>query len=186
MLPRVVILPGNGCGEVKDANWYGWMETELSKSGMFSEVVLENMPDPVEAKESIWIPFIKDELQVDSNTIVIGHSSGAVAAMRLLESCTLLGCILVSACHTDLGDANERASGYYARPWLWDSISANAKWILQYHSSDDPFIPKKEADHVAAQLKSEYYCYTNRSHFFRSQDVDDIIDALRSKLARVC
>ena len=31
------------------------------------------------------------------------------AAMRLLEKTPLLGAVLVSACHTDLGDAGERA-----------------------------------------------------------------------------
>ena len=41
--------------------------------------------------------------------MLVGHSSGAVAAMRLLEKTPLLGAVLVSACHTDLGDAGERA-----------------------------------------------------------------------------
>ena len=45
----------------------------------------------------------------DANTVLVGHSSGAVAAMRLLEKTPLLGAVLVSACHTDLGDAGERA-----------------------------------------------------------------------------
>jgi hypothetical protein len=45
------------------------------------------MPDPYEAKEIYWIPFIKDKLGYDKNVkkYVIGHSSGAVAIMRLLE-----------------------------------------------------------------------------------------------------
>jgi hypothetical protein len=40
------------------------------------------MPDPMEAKESIWIPFLK-EIGVDEHTLIIGHSSGAVCGMRL-------------------------------------------------------------------------------------------------------
>ena len=71
------------------------------------------MPDPIEAKSSVWLPFIKDELEVDEYTLVIGHSSGAVAAMRLLETTKLLGLILISACHTDLGKPSEASSGYY-------------------------------------------------------------------------
>ena len=93
------------------------------------------MPDPFEAKESIWLPFIREELLVNEETIVIGHSSGAEAAMRLLENTKVKGCILVSACHTDLGIESERIAGYYSRPWLWNAIKTNAGsniflWIL--------------------------------------------------------
>jgi hypothetical protein len=42
--------------------------------------------------------------------------------MRLLEENEILGVILVATCHTDLGDANERASGYFSDPWKWDQI----------------------------------------------------------------
>ena len=52
----------------------------------------------------------------DANTVLVGHSSGAVAAMRLLEKTPLLGAVLVSACHTDLGDAGERACAPHALP----------------------------------------------------------------------
>jgi predicted alpha/beta hydrolase family esterase len=181
MAVRVIILPGNGCTPVEDCNWYGWMQDTLQKSGVFSEVVLRDMPDPYEAKEEIWMPFIKDELKVDEHTIVIGHSSGAVAAMRLLEHTRVLGCVLVSTCHTDLGCESERISNYYSRPWQWEKIKANASWILQYHSVDDHLIPIEEADFVASNIDSTYTRFQNRSHFFRSRDVEDVSVAIIDK-----
>jgi predicted alpha/beta hydrolase family esterase len=75
------------------------------------------MPDPYAARESQWVPFILNTLKIDDKTILIGHSSGCEAIMRLLEKDKVLGVILVAACHTDLGDENERASEYYNRPW---------------------------------------------------------------------
>jgi len=63
----------------------------------------QNMPDPVYAREHIWHKFIRESLRCDEHTIIIGHSSGAEAAMRLLETDKLRGVVLVSACHTDLG-----------------------------------------------------------------------------------
>ena len=189
---RVIIIPGNGCTDVRSSNWYGWMEQELLKSDIFCEVILEAMPDPYEAKRSIWLPFVRSFMKDDSeNTIVIGHSSGAVAAMRLLEETPLLGCVLVSACHTDLGEASERISGYYPgfndidcpNEWEWEKIRSNAGWILQFHSSDDPFIPRTEADHVAAQLSSEYTCFEDKSHFFTPDDIKPVWEALGRKLA---
>ena len=69
------------------------------------------------------MPFLQRQCACDAGTIVIGHSSGAVACMRLLESTRLWGAVLVSACHTDLGDAGERAAGYYSRPWQVSRIA---------------------------------------------------------------
>ena len=44
----------------------------------------------------IWLPDL-EELGADERTILIGHSSGAVAAMRYAESHRVLGSILVYA-----------------------------------------------------------------------------------------
>ena len=87
------------------------MSNKLTETGLFSEVVLTNMPDPYEAKEKIWLPFLLGRCDADASTILIGHSSGAEATMRLLENNKLLGAVLVSACHTDLGAPSEAISG---------------------------------------------------------------------------
>ena len=115
---RIVIVPGMGCTPVRDCNWYAWLQEELEKipSGRFN-VILEDMPDPHAARESYWVPFIRNTLKIDEKTILIGHSSGCEAIMRLIETDKDIVVILAAACHTDLGDANERASEYYNRPW---------------------------------------------------------------------
>ena len=109
---------------------------------------------------------MRETLKVGADTVVVGHSSGAVAAMRLAEETPVAALVLVSACHTDLGDPGERAAGYYARPWRWDAIKANCGRIVQFHSDNDPFIPDSEARHVAENLQSEYSELPGRSHFF--------------------
>lgn len=181
---KVIIVPGNGCTPVLSSSWYGWLKSELENSRVLAnkitEVRLENMPDPSVARETIWIPFILRDLGADEDSIVVGHSSGAVAAMRLLEENKLKGAILVSACHTDLGEENERASGYYSRPWEWDKIKQNAEFIAQYHSTDDPFIPISEARHVHENLDTEYFEFNDRSHFF--EPFPEIVEYLEGKI----
>jgi predicted alpha/beta hydrolase family esterase len=115
---RIVIIPGMGCFPVRDCNWYAWLQDQLEQdpTGRF-DVILEDMPDPYAARESRWIPFILNTLKIDDKTILIGHSSGCQAIMRLIEKYKVRGVILVAACHTDLGDEDERASEYYNRPW---------------------------------------------------------------------
>ena len=64
----------------------------------------ENWPDPYICHQNKWIPYVRDELKADTNTVVVGHSTGALMAMRLLETTDIYGAILVATAHTDLGD----------------------------------------------------------------------------------
>ena len=85
---KLMIVPGNGCDDIKDGNWYYWLAKQLRKSFPQHEIICETMPDPYEAKEKYWIPFIKKHLTDDDGSLlyIVGHSSGSVAIMRLLES----------------------------------------------------------------------------------------------------
>eukprot|EP01126_Amoeba_proteus_P007232 TRINITY_DN1257_c0_g1_i2.p1 TRINITY_DN1257_c0_g1~~TRINITY_DN1257_c0_g1_i2.p1 ORF type:complete len:147 (+),score=18.67 TRINITY_DN1257_c0_g1_i2:104-544(+) len=85
---RVIILPGNGGSntDIRYANWYNWLAKEI-ESSYSVPVLLTNFPDPLYARENVWIPFVVDYLGADENTILVGHSSGAVCCLRILERC---------------------------------------------------------------------------------------------------
>ncbi len=102
--------------------------------------------------------------------------------MRYAQSHRLLGSVLVGVCHTDLGDAFEAASGYYAAEWDWQRIRDHQQWIAIYHSTDDPNIPIAEARFVAKQLKCSYFEYTDRGHFVKTRQFPEIVDLIRRKL----
>lgn len=107
--------------------------------------------------------------------------------MRFLEDHSVYGLILVSACHTDLGMASERISNYYpgddgSNPWKWDEIKKHAKWIVQFHSTDDGFIPIEEARVVAEKLGSEYFEQDDRGHYLE-QTFPDLLELIRKKSA---
>ena len=168
---QVVIVPGNGGGgSIWDSNWYGWLADELKKRGV--AVSLRNMPDPHYARESRWLPFITEELAGGAanlpRTVVVGHSSGAAAAMRLAEQQRLAGMVLVAAYTSDLGDDTERKSGYFARPWQWAKQRENCGFLVQFASTDDPFLPIEEQRKVRDGLSPavEYLEFDGRSHFF--------------------
>lgn len=92
---KVAIIPGNGAGDIFHANWYGWAHKQINKMENVS-CDLRNMPDPITARESIWIPFMREQMECDEDTVIIGHSSGAEAAMRFAEKYKVKGIILVS------------------------------------------------------------------------------------------
>lgn len=161
-MAKVIFIPGNG-GSTTHDNWFPNVQSALEQHGF--EVIAAEFPDSQLARKSYWIPFLLNELKVDHNTILIGHSSGAVAAMRLAEKHQLLGTILVGACYTDLGIEMEKVSGYYNRPWNWEAIRNNQQWIALFASQDDPWIPIEEPRHIHAKLNCEYHEYTNQGHF---------------------
>ncbi|XP_053783106.1 serine hydrolase RBBP9 isoform X2 [Desmodus rotundus] len=139
------------------------------------QCLAKNMPDPIIAREIIWLPFMETELHCDERTIIIGHSSGAIAAMRYAETHRVYAIVLVSAYTSDLGDENERASGYFSRPWQWEKIKANCAHIVQFGSTDDPFLPWKEQQEVADRLEAKLYRFTDRGHF-QNTDFPELIN----------
>ncbi|XP_036403512.1 serine hydrolase RBBP9 [Megalops cyprinoides] len=163
-LCKAVIVPGNGAGDVEHCNWYGWAKTEINKMPDMI-CLLKNMPDPVTARESLWLPFMEKEMGCDEQTVIIGHSSGAAAAMRYAETHKVHSIVLVGAYTSDLGDKNERESGYFSRPWEWVKIRENCAHIVQFGSTDDPFLPWSEQQAVADGLQAQLHKYTDRGHF---------------------
>nr|XP_006638568.1 PREDICTED: putative hydrolase RBBP9 [Lepisosteus oculatus] len=175
---KAVIVPGNGAGDVEHCNWYGWVKKELNKIPDMS-CLLRNMPDPITARESVWLPFMEQELQCDQDTVIIGHSSGAAAAMRYAETHKVYALVLVGAYTSDLGDENEQESGYFNRPWLWEEIKANCRHIVQFGSADDPFLPWSEQQAVADGLGSQLHKYSDRGHF-QSLHFPELVSAILS------
>ena len=184
---RVVIVPGNGCAPIEDANWYCHLRDSLNALPTSATdlspaytAVAHTMPDPDEAYEATWLPYMREQLGVDADTILVGHSSGAEAAMRLCEETRVKGLLLVSACHTDLGLESEAVSGYYSREWRWERIKSNAGWIVQLHSTNDRLVPVAEGREVARQLGSEYIEHSNRGHFLK-RTMPEVVEILERK-----
>lgn len=183
---KIILIPGMGCTPVKQSNWYAWFANQVNQREIKTNVHcdLQNFPDPYKCRESIWLPHVMDKLMAGEqpqNVVVVGHSSGAACAMRLLERMgaqeqskqqqqPLAACILVAAAHTDLGDEDERMSGYFNRPWDFNSMASGASKIVLFHGTDDHLIPVKEARYIAEKLSFaqhfEYREMDGRSHFF--------------------
>lgn len=174
---KVIFIHGNG-GTTAQDTWIPEVSMALEDAGI--TVIAETFPDNVRARSSKWLPFIK-HLGADSNTILVGHSSGALAAMRYAESNQLLGSILIGAAHTDLGDVTEKASGYFDKTWNWAKIRTNQQWILQFGSTDDPYIPIDEQRYVRDNVKSEYHEFHDRGHFL-SDSFPELTNAILEKI----
>lgn len=178
---KAIMIHGNGGGKPTD-NWFPYLKSELLKTGI--QVVAPEFPDNILARESYWIPFLK-ELKADQNTILIGHSSGAVAALRFAEQNKILGSVLVGCNYTDLGIEREKQSGYFDRPWDWKKIKNHQQWIIQFASTDDPWIPIDEAHFIQQKLGTEYHEFHDQGHFggnYNKPTFPEALAAIKHKL----
>lgn len=172
MKPRFVFIHGNGTSHWSFA-WVPWLKTELEKLGF--ETFFETMPDSIIARSQYWLPFLKDHVKVGENDVIIGWSSGAVAAMRYAEDNKIYGSILVSPCYTDLGDDMEKQSGYYNAPWQWDKIKSNQDKIALVWGDDDPYIPQGEFDFIARQLNPTQIKIAGGKHFIEQDQFPELL-----------
>lgn len=176
MKPRFVYIHGNQSTHWS-FGWATWLKDELEKLGY--ETFFETMPDSVIARSEYWLLFLKEHVKVSENDVIVGWSSGAVAAMRYAEENKLLGSILVSPCYTDLGDDLEKQSGYYDKPWKWNSIKANQKKIALVWGDDDPYIPQSEFEFITEQLEPEPIKIHEGKHFIEQQTFPEILQYIR-------
>ena len=175
--PNVAVMQGNG-GLTTEDLWYQEVMREIEQLGI--DVIAEPMPPYVVDCMTDCMHYMKDVMKIGKDTIVVGHSSSAEAAMRFAESNLIYGSVLIAACYTDLGIRSEKQSGYYGAPWGWEAIKANQNWIVQFAAPNDPFIPIEEARYIRDQLNTEYY-EKPRGHY---QEIifPEIAEVIKAKL----
>ena len=141
------------------------------------------MPDSIIARAEYWLPFLEEHVRAGKNDVLIGWSSGAVAALRYAENHTVHSSILVSPSYTDLGDDLEKQSGYFDKPWHWDKIKANQEKICLFYGDDDPYIPQEEFAYIAEQLTPEVIKVAGGKHFIERDTFPELLDYIQKTYA---
>lgn len=177
MKPRFVYVHGNETTHWS-SSWAKWLKSELEALGY--ETFFETMPDSIIARGKYWLPFLKNIAKVGSNDVIIGWSSGAVAAMRFAEDNKIKGSILISPSYTDLdGDELEIQSGYYDEPWQWDKIKANQSNIALFYGDDDPYISQPEFEYIAGALNPVTTKLVGGKHFIERDQFPELLEYIK-------
>ena len=80
--------------------------------------------------------------------------------------------------HTDLGVISEKLSGYFKKPWDFDAIKQNQKFIIQFNSTNDPHILIAEARFVHEKLNTDYH-ELSQGHFYPQDTFPELIEAVK-------
>lgn len=164
-MTKFLILHGTDASP--DANWFMWLKGKLIGQG--HKVWLPQLPqsDKPNAKNYTNFIFGNKDFVIDSDTILIGHSSGAVEILSLLQhlpnDTVIKSAILVSAFRDDLGW--DKLAGLFDEPLNFEEIKAHCDRFVFVHSDNDPYVPLEQAKYLSEELGGDILLFEGQGHF---------------------
>lgn len=162
-MTKYLILHGTDASP--EDNWFMWLKGTLIGEG--NKVWLPQLPHSKEPNADIYTKFIlaNPNFVINSETVLIGHSSGAVEILRLLEKIevTVKAAILVSALKDNLG--RDSLNGLFQVPFDFETIKTHCSSFVLIHSDNDPYVPIEHAEYLADSLDAELITIEGQGHF---------------------
>lgn len=157
----------HGTGSTSQDNWFPWLGKKLKLLGY--DVWTPDLPRADKPNIERYNAYIKtnQNFTIGENTILIGHSSGAVAILGLLESLpedtVVEACYLVGSFKDDLGwDA---LSELFLKPFDFDKIRQHARRWYFLHADNDPYCPLSHAEFLQSQIGGDLIVLPGQKHF---------------------
>ena len=153
---KVVIIHGTK-GEPQ-GSWFPWLAIQLAQRG--DPVIVPRMPTPEGQSLESWFAAFHEQVgAIDSSTTIIGHSTGAVFLLRLLEQINepIETSIFVAGFTAALGSAeyDPLNATFVADEYDWDKIRKNAGDVVCLSGDSDPYVPQTQALDLARNLGVE-------------------------------
>lgn len=162
-MKNALILHGTN-GNSKE-NWFPWLEQELIKKGY--EVWTPDLPHAEKPNLETYGAFIFKNFTFTRSSVIIGHSSGAVAILGILqalpEDIVVDAAILVAGFTDNLSwDALDEL---FLRPFDWEKIKKHARKIVLIHSDNDPYVALRHGEKLKSHLGAELVIMPGQFHF---------------------
>ena len=162
---RAIIV--HGTKGSPEGNWFKWLACQLEEMGIQADI--PRMPTPENQSLLSWhSAFHKQSMTVEHDTILVGHSTGAVFVLRLLEQlqAPVFCSALVSPPMGEIGISEYDAlnSSFFEAPFDWEKIRTNAGQTLLLMGDNDPYVPQQQLWQAANALKIEPIVVKNGGH----------------------
>ena len=167
--------------------WYPWAKTELEKLGY--EVTVPDIPDPDPPKLSTWLPHLQQVIgEPDKEVVLIGHSIGATAIMRYLESLPegqqVAKVVLVAGFTDQLGF--RELENFFTTPLNFDEIKTKSRGGFAVIQSDnDPFVSEQYGTRLKEELDARLTIKHGANHMSGPVDGEDACLELPEILAEL-
>lgn len=159
----------HGTGSTPRSNWLPWLRDALEARG--HRVIVPAFPTPDGQTVAEWMTVLSQYPPPDQQSVLIGHSAGATFALRVLERVTtpVRGAVLVAGVTDVMGnDFDPLLADFLAGGFDWPAIRQNGGELHVFHSSDDPYVPLRQAETMVAHTAAVAHFVATAGHFSSS------------------
>lgn len=134
-MKNVIIF--HGTDDNPDRYWYKWLGKELEKEGY--EVTIPYNPTINKEPIDTFLPKVLSQHKFNSETLLVGHSSGGPLILSILEhiDIPIQKAVLVAGYSTHPDEQME--DPILQEKYNWDKIKQNVKEIVFINSVNDPW-----------------------------------------------
>jgi predicted alpha/beta hydrolase family esterase len=169
-MKRAVIL--HGTDGTPESNWFPWLKEKFEAEGY--EVRVPLLPENHTPNREVYNDFLFGSGWDFADSIVVGHSSGAVSVLNLLMDGRCphikLGVMVSAWDHgvpTDM-DYEQFVKLFPEGGFDFAAIKQKADKLAFLHSADDPYCPLEQAEHLAKNLSAPLTVIQNGGHLGES------------------
>jgi predicted alpha/beta hydrolase family esterase len=167
---QAVIL--HAMDQTSEGHWYPWLKSKLENHGY--KVWCPNLPHTDMPDNEEVVDFLLNSDWNFSNNLIIGHSSGAMQLLYLLQNLpaeTIVDtAVMVSSFDHPVAGMEEQHQGIFKVSYDFEKIKSRAKHRLFIQGADDPWCPVAGAKNLANQTDSEIIIVDGGGHFSTSLD----------------
>lgn len=155
----------HGTSGSSQGNWYQWLKSQLEDRGY--QVYIPDLPGAEQPNLQRYNEFLLPKFDFNGDSLLIGHSSGAVAVLGLLQVLPLnikvAKAILVAGFKDDLNWPELK--DFFSIEFNWEKIKSQTKEIVLIHSDNDPYVPLEHGNFLAEKLNTKLVIFHGQKHF---------------------
>lgn len=169
-MKRAIIF--HGTQGSPEGNWFRWLEAQLIARGY--EVWMPSLPHAVQPSLKEWVAYVQSSspFPLDENVLVVGHSSGGILAMLLLQEGIRFAGVAVVSVFIDNSLGWEPNNELFDVPFAYEKMAQNPTPRIIINSDTDPYVPLEQAQTMAVNSHTELIVLEGQGHFNLEQSQD--------------
>ena len=160
---RIILIHGFNANP--EMNFHPWLRDELHQAGF--DVLAPELPFSGEPELFEWLKAMEEQVgRIEADDIILGHSLGAVMALRYLEAAEMTGTpralILVAAPWTH---KRKEMQSFFMSDFDADVLMWKAREFIVVHSKDDKLVPFNHAEKYKEILRGKLLARDREDHY---------------------